>query len=270
MSVLSERGHVPANRMRISGEPSGLEWVREIGLVVAGLLVYFGVRAATSDDATTAEAHARSLVHLEQVLGIAREGDLQRLIIDHHTLVTLANWVYIWGHWPLIALSAVWLFIHRPDGYRLMRTAIFISGAIGMIIFLAYPVAPPRLTGLGLMDTVTTYSHSYRALQPPSLMDRYAALPSLHFGWDLLVGLTLVRFHPRLAVRVLGALMPIAMGLAVVMTANHYVIDVLVGGLVALTGLGLASLLIRARARRAERASAESFASRATWSARHS
>ena len=64
--------------------------------------------------------------------------------------------------------------------------------------------------------------------------------------------------------------MPVAMGLAVVMTANHYVLDVIVGGLVALTGLGLASLLIRARARRAERASAEGFAGRAPWSARHS
>ena len=47
-------------------------------------------------------------------------------------------------------------------------------------------------------------------------MDRYAALPSLHFGWDLLVGLTLARFHPRTVVRVLGALMPVAMALAVV------------------------------------------------------
>ena len=83
--------------------------------MLAGLLVYFGVRAATSDDAGPAEAHARSLVHLEQTLGIAREGDLQRLIIDHHALVTLANWVYIWGHWPLIAVSAAWLFRHRPE-----------------------------------------------------------------------------------------------------------------------------------------------------------
>jgi membrane-associated phospholipid phosphatase len=137
----------------------------------------------------------------------------------------------------------------RPRG----PGADFVSGAIGMIIFLAYPVASPRLTGSGLTDTVTTYSHAYRALQPPSLMDRYAALPSLHFGWDLLVGLTLARFHPRAAVRVLGALMPVAMGLAVVVTANHYLLDVVVGGIVALTGLALASLLIRAGERRAQR-----------------
>ena len=270
MSVRSVLTHAPhprfAGRSRANAEPTRHEWIRELGLVLVGLLVYFGVRAATSDEAGPAQAHARSLVHLEQTLGIARESDVQGLIIDHHALVTFANWVYIWGHWPLIAVSAAWLFRRRPDAYRLMRTAIFASGAIGMIIFLAYPVAPPRLTGAGLTDTVTSYSHAYRALQPPSLMDRYAALPSLHFGWDLLVGLTLARFHPKMVVRVLGALMPVAMGLAVVMTANHYVIDVIVGGLVALAGLAIATLLIHARERRAQLAPADDLADGAAWS----
>jgi hypothetical protein len=238
--------------------------VREVLLVLAGLLVYFGVRAATDDDASLAEAHARSVMRLEHTLGIAREADLQRLIIDHHWLVTLANWVYIWGHWPLIAVSAVWLFHNRQDDYRLMRTAIFASGAIGMIIFLAYPVAPPRLTGLGLTDTVTSYSHAYRALQPPSLTDRYAAVPSLHFGWDLLVGLTLARVHPRKLVRVFGALMPVAMALAVVLTANHYILDVIVGGIVALSGLAIAVQFTHARERRALRSQAFGDAA---WSA---
>ena len=99
-------------------------------------------------------------------------------------------------------------------------------------------------------------------------MDRYAALPSLHFGWDLLVGLTLARFHPRMVVRVLGALMPVAMGVAVILTANHYVLDVVVGGIVALAGLAIATLLIGARDRRAQR-SPGTFRSGATWSTHH-
>jgi hypothetical protein len=269
-SVLSQTRHPHfTGRARVTGEPTRHEWIRELLLVLAGLLVYFGVRAATSHEAGPAVAHARSLVQLEKTLGIAREGDLQGLIIGHHELVTLANWVYIWGHWPLIAISAAWLFRHRPDAYRLMRTAIFASGAIGMIIFLAYPVAPPRLIGAGFTDTVTSYSHAYRALQPPALTDRYAALPSLHFGWDLLVGLTLARFHPRTAVRILGALMPVAMALAVVMTANHYVLDVVVGGIVAMSGLAIASALIRARERRAQGSSAaDALGNGAAWSTR--
>jgi membrane-associated phospholipid phosphatase len=116
---------------------------------------------------------------------------------------------------------------------------------------------------------VTSYSHAYRALQPPALMDRYAALPSLHFGWDLLVGLTLARFHTRVAVRVLGALMPIAMALAVVLTANHYILDVVVGGIVAMAGLGIAILLIRALDRRAEHLSPDAFEDGVAWSPGH-
>jgi membrane-associated phospholipid phosphatase len=272
-SVLSQRPHphLPARRRRSGDEPTRHEWVRELLLVVAGLLVYFGVRAATDDKAGVAVAHARSLMRLEHALGIARERDFQDLVIHHHWLVTLANWVYIWGHWPLIAVSAAWLFRRRFEAYRRMRTAIFISGAIGMIVFLAYPVAPPRLTGLGLTDTVTSYSHAYRALQPPSLIDRYAALPSLHFGWDLLVGLTLARFHPRTIVRILGALMPVAMGVAVVVTANHYVLDVIVGGIVSMIGLALANLVIHKRDKRDERAQASAAGAvgkGSTWPAR--
>jgi membrane-associated phospholipid phosphatase len=265
-SVLSHARRAHPGARDPGAEPTRHEWVRELVLVLAGLLVYFGVRAATTGKAGPATAHARSIIELEQTLGIAREGDLQRLILGHHALVTLANWVYIWGHWPLIAVSAAWLFRHRPDGYRLMRTAIFASGAIGMIIFLVYPVAPPRLTGLGLTDTVTSYSHSYRALQPPSLTDRYAAVPSLHFGWDMLVGLTLARFHPRTVVRVLAALMPVAMALAVVMTANHYVLDVIVGGIVAMAGLAIATPLLRWREQ--AQLPAGSLDDRAAWSAR--
>ena len=122
MSVRSVLAHTrqprAAGRAHTIGEPTRRQWIRELELVLAGLIVYFGVRAATSGQASVAEAHARSLVHLEQTLGIAREADLQELILDHHALVTLANWVYIWGHWPLIAVSAAWLFRHRPDAYR--------------------------------------------------------------------------------------------------------------------------------------------------------
>jgi hypothetical protein len=125
------------------------------------------------------------------------------------------------------------------------------------------------LTGAGLTDTVRSYSHAYRVLQPPSLVDLYAALPRLHLGWDLLVGLTLARFHPRVLARIVGALMPIAMALAVVVTANHYVLDVIVGGLVAMTGLVIAGKLIRARDLRAQRFPADAFRDGATCSTHH-
>jgi PAP2 superfamily len=216
---------------------------REMLLVAAGFLVYFGVRAVTQGSHAEALEHARTLVSLERSLGMYWEPPLQADIAGHQWLVTFANWVYIWGHWPLIAAIAAWLYVRHPDAFRRTRTAFFVSGAIGMVFFILFPVAPPRLADAGFMDTVARYSHAYRALQPPSLVNRYAAFPSLHFGWDLLIGIALVSTARSIAARALGVAMPVAMAAAVVLTANHWIVDVIAGAAIALVGLAIAARL---------------------------
>ncbi len=140
-------------------------------------------------------------------------------------------------------MVAAWLVVKRPAAFTLTRNAFLISGAIGVCIFALYPVAPPRLADVGVIDTVTLYSHSYRVLQPPAFVNQYAAVPSLHFGWDLLIGIVLVREARWLPVRAFGAVVPFLMAAAIVVTANHYIFDALAGGAVALTGLALATVL---------------------------
>jgi glycerophosphoryl diester phosphodiesterase len=115
-----------------------------------------------------------------------------------------------------------------------------------MIIFAVFPVAPPRLMpGYDFIDTVTLRSNSYRVLQPSALANPYAAMPSLHFGWDLLMGIALVREASRPAVRALGFVLPVGMFLAVVLTANHYILDAVVGGSLVLISLYIVILLSR-------------------------
>ncbi|HSL63230.1 MAG TPA: phosphatase PAP2 family protein, partial [Gaiellaceae bacterium] len=138
------------------------------------------------------------------------------------------------------------LFVSRRASYLLLRRAMMVSGAIGFAFFALLPVAPPRLLPVGLVDTVADRSESYRALQPPSLTNQYAAMPSLHFGWNLLVGIVLFLTFTTLAVRVFAVLMPAAMGFAVIATANHYVLDVVVGAALVLIGLAVASRLAAA------------------------
>ena len=220
---------------------------RELLLVAAGFLVYFGVRAVTQGSHAEAVENARTLVSVERALGIYSEPSIQAAITGYQWLVTLVNWVYIWGHWPLIVAVAAWLYTRHPEAFRRTRTAFFVSGAIGMVFFILFPVAPPRLVDTGFMDTVARYSHAYRALQPPSVVNRYAAFPSLHFGWDLLIGLALVTNARSLAARGLGVAMPVAMAIAVVLTANHWIIDVIAGGAIALVGLWVATRLTEDR-----------------------
>ncbi len=206
-------------------------FVREILLAAAAALTYFGIRNLTVGAAAEAFANADRLMTFEQHARIDWERPLQDALLSHDWLLTLANWIYIWGHWPVIITAAVVLYRTRTDRYLLLRNAIFLSGAIGFLFFALTPVAPPRLADPSLIDTVTLHSDSYRALQPPGLTNQYAAFPSLHFGWNLLVGFAVWGATRNVVLRALSILGPAAMGAAVVVTANHYVIDP-VGGMV--------------------------------------
>jgi hypothetical protein len=220
--------------------------LREAALVNAAILAYFGIRNLTAGNVDTAFANARRLVRLEESLALSWERGIQTSI-DGTWFVTVANWVYIWGHWPVIVATGVTLFVVRRDRYRLLRNAMFVSGAIGFLFFTLFPVAPPRLLDLGLVDTVTEQSHAYRALQPPGLTNQYAAFPSLHAGWNVLVGIVLFGTTTHLAVRAFAVVSPVAMVFAVIATANHFVLDVAGGLAVVLAGLAAAVLIERSR-----------------------
>jgi hypothetical protein len=182
------------------------------------------------------------VVDLERELGIDVEARVQAWGRGSDALVSVVNWIYIWGHWPVIAVTLLWLVVRHPARYVVTRNAMLLSGAIGMVVFALFPLAPPRLMHLGLLDTVTEYSSSYRVLQPPGFVNQYAAMPSLHMGWDLLIGMAIVASASSLWLRVLGGLLPVLMGWAVIATANHYVVDLVAG-----VGLVLACHAIASR-----------------------
>jgi hypothetical protein len=212
----------------------------QVVLMVLAALCYFGVRGLTRSSADPADENARHILSVEAELFLDHEQWLQETVIGHDWLVDLANWVYMYGHWPVIAVTLGWLFVRAPDRYWLLRNAMFASGAIGLVIFALLPVAPPRLGILEIVDTVTERTEVYRTLQPPGLINRYAAMPSLHFGWNLILGVVLWRATRNRLVRTFAVTMPLAMGFAVVATGNHYVLDILGGAVVALTGLAIA------------------------------
>lgn len=220
-----------------------LELSRHGGIVVLGVLVYFGVRGRTEAGFETASAHAFDVLALEDRLGIDHERWAQGLVIDHVWLVTLANWIYIWGHWPVIIVTLAWLYASHRYEFLLLRNAMFVSGMIGLVVFATYAVAPPRLLDVGLVDTVTEQSNAYRWLQPPDLVNRYAAIPSLHLGWNLLVGIVLFRASRSWLVRAFAVASPILMAMAVVVTGNHFVIDGVLGCLLALFGLAVSAVV---------------------------
>lgn len=235
----------PHTRLRVRGWAFPGWWAlgMQAILVAAAALCYFGVRGLTRSSAGPAWENGRAIVSFERGILLDREVWLQERVIGHDWIVDAMNAVYMYGHWPVIAATLAWLFVRRPDRYLLLRNAMFASGAVGLVIFALLPVMPPRLGVLEIADTVTQRTDAYRTLQPPGLTNQYAAMPSLHLGWNLLVGVILWRSSRNPVVRTFAVAMPAAMGFAVVATGNHYVLDVPAGAAVALVGLVIAHRL---------------------------
>ncbi len=212
---------------------------RQTLLVGMALLAYLSVRFMTQGDLATAHRNARQVLQFQRAIGLDLEHGIQAFFLEDHAIITLANWIYIWGYWPVLAFTLIYFGARHRDAYIELRNAMFISGAIGLVIFATYAVAPPRLFSPVYVDTVTEYSFFYRVAQPPSLANQYAAVPSFHFGWNLLVAIAWYRVARTTSLRWLSLALPIGMAFAVVVTANHWVIDVVAGGLVAGTGLAI-------------------------------
>jgi hypothetical protein len=232
--------------------PRGGSWYYRLGretllMLPAGFL-YFTVRGIVDAREAVAYENAATIVQLQNRLGIFYEPTLQAWILSSDILVQLLNWIYIWGHWPVVITTLVWLVVRRPKTYSIYRNAFLISGVVGMLIFALYPVAPPRLMpDVDVVDTVTEQSRSYRVLQPPALTNPYAAMPSLHFGWNLLMGIALVHEARLRPIRLFGYVIPVMMFLGIVLTANHYVLDGVVGGLLVVGSLWISVVVLRFR-----------------------
>ena len=209
----------------------------ELAVFALAYATYFGVRALTEGKVADAVDNAIELVHIERRLDLNWEDAVQGLVLGEHALIDAVNAMYIWGHWPLLIVGGFLLFHLGQGEYRRLRTVILLSGGLGLVVFAVFPVAPPRLAPVGLQDTVTLHSQAYRTVLPPSLINEYAAMPSFHAGWNLLLGIELFRVSRNLLLRTFALLMPAAMAFSVVATANHFVLDVVGGALVVVTAL---------------------------------
>ena len=216
--------------------------VRELLLVAGLFLVYkLGRRLATGH---TGEAlhNARHVWEFERAVHLPGEGSVQSLLLHGDTLVRVANTYYATVHFPATVAFLVWLYRRRPAHYVWARRVLATVTSAALVLPFVFPLAPPRmLAATGLVDTAHVYGPSVYG--PPSsdhLSNQFAAMPSLHFGWALMVAVGLIA-ATRSRLRWLWLLHPLVTLLVIVGTANHYWLD----AIVATAMLGVALALIR-------------------------
>ncbi len=221
---------------RTRGRPPLL---REMLLVAGLFLVYKLGRQLTAGHTAEAYRNGREVWDLERALRLPGEGAVQSSLLHGDTLVQLANTYYAAVHFPATAAFLVWLYLRRPGHYVSARRALAAVTAAALVLHLTYPLAPPRLLpATGLVDTARLYGPSvYGPPDADQLSNQFAAMPSLHFGWALMVAIGLIAVT-RTAWRWLWLLHPLVTLLVIVGTANHFWLDALTAA--ALLGLALA------------------------------
>src|SRR5215203_4138446 len=218
----------------------------EVGSLAFLYGMYEVVRGAGDTSVSVARDHTSDIVALERVLHVFNEQAVQEWSRGVAYLPALLGIAYMTLHFGVTAFAVRWVYRERPTAFPLVRTTLIASTALALAGYVLYPAAPPRLAGLGFADTVT--SHTKLNLSSDLLGSFYnplAAVPSLHFGYALIVGVALASLARRRWVRVIGALYPPFMLFDIVATANHFWFDAAAGGLVVVAGWWVAGALVR-------------------------
>lgn len=217
----------------------------EIGLVALGFLLYFIVRGAVVDRTGEALANARAIIEVQKAAGLLFEPALNAWTMDAAWRIDLFNWVYFWLDFPLIVSIGLLLFFRSRFHYTLLRDALLISGGLALVMYVSYPVAPPRyLPEWGFTDTLEEFANlSYQAQSMAPFVNPYAAVPSLHVGWSVILAFVVFMWTGNRLARIGVSAVVVVQTFAVMATANHYLFDALIGTVVSIAALLIAMWL---------------------------
>lgn len=222
----------------------------QVGLFVIADLLYEGVRGLVAGQAGPALAHAHAIVDFERSLGLFFEPQLQHAFIRDHWLIGAANWGYMNVQFTMNAAFLAWLYLARHHVYAFVRNMFFVAMGCALVVHLLLPVAPPRMLGQdGFVDTIRTVAHvNQDSGAIGAMVNPYAAVPSMHMCFSLLVGVTGVLVARRRWARALWLLYPVLVLFLVLVTANHFWFDAAAGAVTAVVA-GLVARHVMARAR---------------------
>jgi len=214
-------------------------YARELALMPLLYVLYFLVRAQAIGSTNEAYRNANHLISVEKWLGIFEELEFQKTMsLSHDWLLHLWNIVWFYGHWPVIIVCALWLFVRRAETYSLTRNAFLVTGGIALVIYALFPVVPRHYIHDGVVYTLTT-SYVMNSDQS-TFVNPFAPLPSMHVGWNFLIATGLFLAFPGSRLRYLFFLLPVLTWISTVATGSHYIIDGFAGICLASFGLLMA------------------------------
>jgi hypothetical protein len=223
------------------------DFLLQLGLFAAVDVLYELSRTFAEGDLGAAFVHARDVVSIEQTLGIFTEMDVQHFALRHPSILDVANLTYFHAHFAVTTLFMFWLYLRRNDHYYFVRNIVFSAMGVALIGYFFFPTAPPRmLTDLGFIDTLEkTASVNFSSGPIASLSNPFAAVPSVHTCFSLIIGTSCFLLVRHTAIRILWLFYPVLIVFSIVATGNHFWFDAFLGALLALAALGIAWVVER-------------------------
>ena len=238
------------NRLSNRVLPKGwIDAFRQLLLFASAYYLYRIVRGMVDGHANVAYQHARDIVDVERSLHSFVEVDVQRWALDNPFFIHLANWMYVNSHFLVTTTFLIWLYIARNHAYYFVRNMFIVAMLFALVGYMAYPTAPPRfLPEWGFSDSVASFVGENAEQSANVLYNPFAAVPSMHVAFALMIAVPAIFLVRNRVLKVLWAIYPLVVTFVVVVTANHFWMDALLGALVAaVSAIAASEAFARAR-----------------------
>jgi membrane-associated phospholipid phosphatase len=223
---------------------------RQIGLLVLVDLAYETVRGLADGQRAVAFANGQQIIDIERSTHTFFEPSLQSLVTQAQWLVDVANQIYMNSQFAVVVAFFFWLYFFHNSAYYFVRNMFMVSMGLALLGYAFYATAPPRFySQYGFIDTINDFSSvNHDSGLAKRFINPYAAVPSMHCAFAAMVGLSAFRLVKHRPIKVFWACWPLIVAWVVIVTGNHYWLDVALGwGVAAISALVAQRLLARAR-----------------------
>jgi PAP2 superfamily len=227
----------------------GGDALRQFVLFALAYGLYELVRGIADREHALALANSMHIIHFERSLGVFFEPGLQQAFLNHRWIIDVANFTYLNSHFVLTTSFLIWLYLKRNENFYFVRNMFLVAMALALVGYTLFPAAPPRMIpSAGFTDTISAFTHTDQNTAITSiLVNPYAAVPSMHIAFALMIGVPGFLLSRSAAARTWWSAYPMIIFFVIVVTANHFWFDAAIGAAVACMAAIVATQLARLR-----------------------
>jgi hypothetical protein len=238
------------SRVRLLLPHGPVDLLRQIVLFCGAYWLYRLVRGLVDGRAVEAFQNAHDVIRIEQALGLFFEPSVNAWATAHSFITDVTSWMYVNSHFAVTTATLAWIYLRRNERFYFVRNMFMVAMGLALVGYLVLPTAPPRMiAGYGFIDSVAAFTGVDADTGSAGvLFNPYAAVPSMHVAFSLMLGITMARMTRRRWAQALWYLYSPLVTFVVIATANHWWMDGFLGAAVAaVSAVAARELFARAR-----------------------